>query len=113
MADDLDARDMVCDFKALKASLRALPDAWDHAMCLNTADPQFAFLQQRYGARVVPFPDCDPTSEAMVRAIYQETAQRLRDASAYRDADFPIRTHVRVERVRVTETSSSWAEYFE
>jgi 6-pyruvoyltetrahydropterin/6-carboxytetrahydropterin synthase len=113
VADDLDARDMVCDFKALKAALRAFLDGWDHAMCLNTADPQFAFFQQRYGERIVPFPNCDPTSEAMSRAIFHDATRRLRGVSERHDATFPIRPHVRVERVRVTETSSSWAEYFE
>lgn len=112
-ADTLDARDMVCDFKALKSALAAFLDAWDHALCLNTADPQFAYLLQTYGERIVPFANADPTTEVLARAVFHHAQAQLRRAAASADATYPIRHDVRLERVRVTETSSSWAEYFE
>ena len=113
VADRLDANDMVCDFKAIKQSLAEFLDRWDHALCLNSADPQFALLQQHYGERVVDFPDTDPTSEVLARAVFEETRRRLMEASGQDNISYRISSCVRVERVRVTETSSSWAEYFE
>src|SRR6187399_3725111 len=44
VSDELNAADMVCDFKALKLALKPFLAQWDHALCLNTADPQFAHL---------------------------------------------------------------------
>ena len=113
VAEDLNAADMVCDFKALKAALEPFLAQWDHALCLNTADPQFAHLKKTYDARVVPFEDADPTSERMAQVIFAEAKRRLREAANAANASLPISATVHVERVRVTETSSSWAEYFE
>lgn len=109
-ADTLDANDMVCDFKALKRLLHAFLERWDHAIAINAADPQAAYFRQTYGERVIIFEQADPTSEVMARTIFDELASRLAD-ERLRAGDYPIRPHVRVERVRVTETSSSWAEY--
>lgn len=108
-ADELDGNDMVCDFKAIKEVLRDFLETWDHALCLNTQDPSFAFYQETYGARVIPFANCDPTSEVMARTIFDELKRRL----AAPVAGWRIAASVRVERVRVSETSSSWAEYAE
>jgi 6-pyruvoyltetrahydropterin/6-carboxytetrahydropterin synthase len=99
---------MVCDFKAIKETLQDFLDTWDHALCLNTADPSFAFLEKTYGTRVIPFAGCDPTSEVMARTIFTELQRRLASFAHPR-----IAPGVRLERVRVTETSSSWAEYSE
>lgn len=112
VADALDARDMVCDFKALKEALQSFLERWDHALCLNTADPHHAQLAQSYGERIVAFAGADPTTEVLARAVFEEAQARLREAAARTDAVYPISHAVRVERVRVTETSSSWAEYF-
>jgi 6-pyruvoyltetrahydropterin/6-carboxytetrahydropterin synthase len=108
-ADALDANDMVCDFKAVKAALQAFLDTWDHALALNTADPNFAFYQEKHGARIIPFVNQDPTSEVMARVVFDEISRAL--AASGRPGDFVIAAGVRVDRVRVTETSSSWAEY--
>jgi 6-pyruvoyltetrahydropterin/6-carboxytetrahydropterin synthase len=108
-ADSLDANDMVCDFKAVKHALQVFLDSWDHALALNTDDPNFAFYQERHGARIIPFVHTDPTSEVMARTIFDQLNGAL--ATVVRQGDFAIPAGVRVERVRVTETSSSWAEY--
>jgi 6-pyruvoyltetrahydropterin/6-carboxytetrahydropterin synthase len=112
-AGSLDANDMVCDFKAIKESLGAFLESWDHALCLNTADPNFAFYQKTYGSRIIPFEKTDPTSERMAKAIFDEVRARLAEAVAIKDARYPVAPGVRVERVRITETSSTWAEYSE
>jgi 6-pyruvoyltetrahydropterin/6-carboxytetrahydropterin synthase len=112
-ADQLDANDMVCDFKAVKLALQALLDSWDHALCLNTDDPNFAFFKQRYGERLVAFVSNDPTSEVMARVIFRELSRSLSAIAADPAAEHPIPPGVRLERVRVTETATSWAEYAE
>lgn len=110
-ADRLDGNDMVCDFKAVKRMLEAFLDRWDHALCLNTAEPGFALLQQSYGDRIVPFTDTDPTTEVMARTIFDTLSRKLTEAAQDRSADYPVPAGVRLERVRVSETASSWAEY--
>jgi 6-pyruvoyltetrahydropterin/6-carboxytetrahydropterin synthase len=110
-ADQLDANDMVCDFKAVKRVLEAFLDRWDHALCLNTAEPGFALLRQNYGDRIVPFAGMDPTTEVMARTIFDTLNQKLAEAAQDREAEYPVPAGVRLERVRVSETASSWAEY--
>jgi 6-pyruvoyltetrahydropterin/6-carboxytetrahydropterin synthase len=47
----------------------------------------------------------------MARAVFEELKRRLAEA-ALNPATRPVLSRaVRIERVRVTETSSSWAEY--
>lgn len=110
-ADQLDANDMVCDFKAVKRALESFLDRWDHAMCVNTNDPEFAHLQRTYGERVVAFTATDPTTEVMARTIFEVVQQSLTTESRNPGAEYPVPGAIRVERVRVSETASSWAEY--
>ncbi len=110
-ADGLDDRDMVCDFKAVKRLLEDFLAGWDHALAINADDPQAGALRQAYGDRVVLFARADPTSEVMARVLFEEVDRRLAAAVRAPDPTFPVRAGVRVERVRVTETGTSWAEY--
>ena len=110
-ADELDANDMVCDFGAIKKALTTFLEAWDHALCINTNDPQFAFYRETYGDRVIPFEKTDPTSEAMARTVFEELKRRLAEATLNPATHHALPAGVRIERVRVTETSSTWAEY--
>ncbi len=112
VAEALGRNDMVCDFKAIKAAMKAFLDQWDHALCLNTDDPQFAHYQATYGAQIIPFERKDPTSEVMAQVIFDELRRRLEEAKANTEGPYLVPSGVRVEKVRVTETSSSWAEYF-
>jgi 6-pyruvoyltetrahydropterin/6-carboxytetrahydropterin synthase len=111
LAETLDDRDMVCDFKALKLASADVIARFDHTFALNTADPRFAEFRTAYGDRVIGFDDTDPTSEVLAREIYRELRARLTKAAS--QPDFPITQRVRLERVRVTETETSWAEYWE
>ena len=108
-ADTLDANDMVCDFKAVKLALKTFLDSWDHSLAINTDDPNYSFYQEKHGERIIPFVHTDPTSEVMAKTVFDEISRCL--TTANRQGDFAIPAGVRVERVRVTETSSSWAEY--
>ena len=48
-AADLDANEMVCDFKIIKDAVGAFLESLDHALCVNTDDPAFATLRALYG----------------------------------------------------------------
>ncbi len=102
-SDTLDPHDMVLDFKSLKSAAAHFIDRFDHTFALNTADPRFAELQAAYGERIIPFTDTDPTTEVLAREIFQSLRQRLA----------AIAPRARLERIRVTETATSWAEYWE
>jgi 6-pyruvoyltetrahydropterin/6-carboxytetrahydropterin synthase len=110
-AAGLDGNDMVCDFKVVKDLMNDFLDGYDHALCMNTDDPQYAHMKAAYGDRVIGFTKVDPTTEVLAETIFRYFQERL---SAYvRDGgeEFPVRSEVRVVKVRVWETSSSWAEY--
>lgn len=102
-SDNLDAHDMVLDFKTLKSSAADLIERLDHTFALNTADPRFAELRSTYGDRIIPFENTDPTTEVIARELFQTLRRRLSS----------LTPHVRLERLRVTETATSWAEYWE
>lgn len=102
-ADRLDRNDMVCDFKRLKEALQAFIEKFDHSLCVNTADPHYAFYRDAY-SRVVPFENADPTSELMARMIFEEAKEAFPQTGSGSDG-------VRVVRVRIHETETSWAEY--
>ena len=112
-ADALDGNDMVCDFKALKEAIQEFVESWDHALCLNSADPNLEFYRKTYGERIIAFPSTDPTSEVMAKMLFEEVARRLAEGKLRSGGRYAIPATVRVERVRVTETSTSWAEYSE
>lgn len=111
-ADDLDANEMVCDFKIVKEAVADYLDTLDHAMCMNTDDPAYAEFKNRYGDRVIGYESQDPTTEVMAKVIHDTFNQKLADYSTRPDKRYPLRTNVRVVKVRVWETATSWAEYF-
>ena len=110
-AAELDANEMVCDFKIVRQAVGDWLDTFDHALCMNTADPAYQEFKTRYGARVIGFDNQDPTTEVMARTIFDHTAQALSDHAAHGDACYRLSAGVRLVRVRVWETSSAWAEY--
>jgi 6-pyruvoyltetrahydropterin/6-carboxytetrahydropterin synthase len=110
-AQELDRNEMVCDFLAVKQVIGDYLKSLDHAICVNTADPAYAELRKRFGDRVVPFENEDPTTEVMAREIFQAFAKRLSDYAATTDTTYPLDRRVRLVSVRVWETASSWAEY--
>ena len=111
-SDALDANEMVCDFKAVKGWVREYLDALDHAMCMNTEDPAFAEMRARYGDRVVGFERRDPTTEVMAEEIFRRVRTGM-EAHRVEGGVYALRDSVRLVSVRLWETSTSWAEYFE
>jgi len=110
---ELNDQDMVCDYKALKMIVADVVDRLDHAMALNSSDPQLEGLAA-IGDRVLLFDDCDPTTEVLARWIFEQMAERLAGGGIVRTptgANYEIPEGLELERVRVWETSTSWGEY--
>lgn len=116
-AESLDDNGMVCDFKAIKQAVGEFIDSFDHAICMNAKDPLLPAMQSAPGARVIVYEETDPTTEVMAKHIFEHVKKAIATETAYPDADrraaYRIRKAVKLEKVRVTETSSSWAEYEE
>jgi len=110
---ELNDQDMVCDYKALKMIVADVVERLDHAMALNSSDPQLEGLSA-IGDRVLLFDDCDPTTEVLARWIFEQIAERLAADGTVQTptgANYEIPADLELERVRVWETSSSWGEY--
>src|SRR5262245_10421283 len=112
-ADDLDRNDMVCDFKVITTSVNDLIQSYDHSMCMNTDDPKYAEFKEAYGERVIGFAHTDPTTEVIAKTIFDACKARLMLHSKNTETLYPISEKVRLVRVRVWETETSWAEYSE
>lgn len=110
-ADDLDGNGMVCDYKVLKEAVGGYLDRFDHAVCMNTADPMFATFREAYGDAVIPFEETEPTTEVLAGTFFEAIGVGLREYASRTDTRYGIRSSVRLLSVRVWETSSSWAEY--
>ena len=110
-ADELDDNQMVCDFKIIKEIVGEWLDRFDHAICMNTADPAYSDFKARYGEHVIGFDNQDPTTELLARTIFDHTENALAAYAQRTDTRYLLKPNVRLARVRVWETSSSWAEY--
>lgn len=112
-ADTLDEREMVFDFKLIGRMIGDFLETYDHALCMNTEDPKFAFFKEAYGDRIIGFDGEDPTTEVMARTIFEHAQSALQQHVHSQDSEYPVRPEVKINRIRVWETTSSWAEYYE
>jgi 6-pyruvoyltetrahydropterin/6-carboxytetrahydropterin synthase len=110
-ADELDAGGMVCDFKIVKDAVGDYLETFDHALCMNTQDPMFETFKSAYGDRVIPFADTEPTTEVLAKTFFDRIAGDLAAYARRNDTRYRLRPTVRLVKVRVWETGSSWAEY--
>lgn len=112
-APGLDENDMVFDFKAFKLAFGEFIDQFDHAMIVNTASPDFAFYKKHY-ERVIGTDNVDPTTEVLSKLMFDFVKNEIAKNKSYKSSlghtyNFPI--GIVLERVRVWETSSTWAEF--
>jgi 6-pyruvoyltetrahydropterin/6-carboxytetrahydropterin synthase len=112
-AGALDGNDMVCDFKVVKDLMTDFLEGYDHALCMNTDDPEYERMKAAYGERIIGFAKVDPTTEVLAETIFRFFQQRLNEHIRTAGERFAVRADVRVVKVRVWETSSSWAEFAE
>lgn len=112
-SDRLDERDMVCDFKAIKLALSEYLDQFDHALAVNSRDPLIERLKGS-AQRLVVFDNVDPTTEVLAKRLFDHLSAAIAAGQVFHDAEggeYPLPRHLVLERVRVTETPTSWAEY--
>jgi len=109
----LDENGMLVDFKALRLALQSYIDRYDHSMAINSADPLLPALKELYPEdAMVVMQDQEPTTEAIAKDIYDFVAGVL--AAGFQQDQYRILAgSVHLDRVRVWETPSSWAEYGE
>ena len=110
-AGELDDNGMVCDFKIIKDAVGDYLDTFDHALCMNTQDPMFKTLKEAYGERIIPFKDTEPTTEVLAKTFFDEIDRQLAAYAHQTATRYKLRTTIRLIKVRVWETTSSWAEY--
>lgn len=108
--ETLNDRDMVVDFKALKLAVQDFIEQFDHAMAINSNDPMRGEMERLHPQGVIVFENEDPTTEVLARAIFDHVAKVFAEGFNHPTYSIP-RSSVRLERVRVWETSNSWAEY--
>ena len=111
---ELDDNDMVCDYKALKLVVMDLVKRLDHTMAVSSEDPQLEVLRAVGGDRVLEFEGQDPTTEVLARWLYAEIANQLRadgTVATPSGTTYRLPKSLELERVRVWETSTSWAEF--
>lgn len=114
-AQTLDANDMVCDFKALKVAVAEFIDTFDHAMAINSQDKARPAMEA-IGDRLVVFQDTDPTTEVLAKHIFEYVKARIGSGQTFADRSgisYRFPAGLKLERVRVGETSTTWAEYAE
>ncbi|MFH1176061.1 MAG: 6-carboxytetrahydropterin synthase [Acidobacteriota bacterium] len=114
-AELLDDHDMVCDYKALRIVVERELEQLDHAMLLAADDP-YAEAFAAFSERVVRLASGDPTTEVLARELFARVAGAFRpgmEVASPGGAIYRVPAGVKVERVRVWETSSTWAEYEE
>jgi 6-pyruvoyltetrahydropterin/6-carboxytetrahydropterin synthase len=93
-ADTLDSRNMVADFGDIKRIVKGWIDReLDHKMILRKDDPLVAALQKM--GEPVYLLDSNPTAERIAQLIYDKSREH----------------GLRVSRVTVWETPTSWATY--
>jgi 6-pyruvoyltetrahydropterin/6-carboxytetrahydropterin synthase len=106
----LDGNDMVVDFKLIKHLAKEHIERYDHRMAINSNDPLRESIAATHPDSLIVFEGVDPTTEVIAKEIFDFIEFQLNKGFA---ADgYSIQPgKVKLERVRVWETPSSWAEY--
>ncbi len=106
VSNALNGDGMVLDFGILKAAVKEIIEAWDHALLLPPS--LVGEYKNTPSKKVVRIPS-NPTAEVMAKIIFDHVRQSLADGVA---EDVFSNTHgLDVHCVRVQETETGWAEY--
>jgi 6-pyruvoyltetrahydropterin/6-carboxytetrahydropterin synthase len=114
-ASGLDGNDMVCDYKALKIVVQHELERIDHAMLLGPDDAHRDGFAP-FSERVVVLAEGDPTTEIIARDLFRRLCSAFRPGMTVTSpggAAYLVPAGLEIERVRVWETSTTWAEYSE
>lgn len=105
----LDPNDMLLDFKALKLAVQDFIERYDHRMMIHAADPLRESLESVHPDSVLVY-EQDPTTEVMAKEIFDYISGVL--AQGWSQGPYEINAEsVTLERIRVWETKTSWAEF--
>lgn len=114
-SETLDTNDMVLDFKSLKLAVASYIERLDHAMAVNSDDPLREAMEKVHPGSLIVYEGQDPTTEVIAKDLFDFVAAVLRDGftgESKSGVSYSIHPGaVTLERVRVWETPSSWAEY--
>jgi 6-pyruvoyltetrahydropterin/6-carboxytetrahydropterin synthase len=113
-ASELDDNDMVCDFKILKLGIGDFIDSFDHAILVNTNSPHCEYFKKHF-ERVIEVDGVDPTTEVIAKMVYERMYAELKAGKTYvtqSGATYNFTSHVKLDKIRVVETPTSWAEYW-
>ena len=111
----LDSNDMVLDFKALKLAVAEYIERLDHAMAVNSNDPMLDAIRQVHPDSLIIFENTDPTTEVIAKDLFDYVSCVLKRGfigESTSGNSYSIGAgQVELDRIRVWETPSSWAEY--
>ena len=82
-------------------------------MAVNSNDP-FREKLEGINDRLMVFQDEDPTTEVLARWLFRRIAARLEESGwvmSRSEGRYKLPKGLELERIRVWETSASWAEY--
>ena len=99
-SDKLNNDGMVIDFGEIKERLKNLVDEFDHALVLNETDPVLKLFEQ-CETKIVKI-NYNPTAECMTKDFYDRIKKLLIHYS-----------NIQLVKVRLHETNTGYAEYFE
>jgi len=103
VSEKLDETGMIIDFGKIKALLKEYIDKWDHAIVMHTAmDPEYIETLKRYNSKVIELSE-NPTAEIMARLMFNDISNIL--IAEMRMGEFEL------EKVRLHETRTGWAEF--
>ncbi|MCF7791010.1 MAG: 6-carboxytetrahydropterin synthase [Victivallales bacterium] len=111
-AENLDESNMVFDFQAFKAAFGDYLNSLDHAMYINSSSKHFKYFKDNF-EKVIAF-EGDPTSEVIAEVMFKHFDKVLKKGTVIKTKNnfyYKITNDIRLERVRLWETSTSWAEY--
>lgn len=101
--EELDGDEMVLDFGQLKEFIREIQEEWDHALFLPDSPWNKNDMLAGVSRKIITiFPN--PTAESMAKYLYEELDRWL---------EKKIGPAVQVHSVKVHETETGWAEYWE
>lgn len=101
-ADQLDSLGRVIDFSVIKQIVGGWIDIhWDHNMILWDQDPNLPLIEQCDGLKKPFIVQFNPTAENMAEFLYNKSNELLSGSG------------VKVDKIRLWETSNCYVEYTE
>lgn len=97
-----DEHGIVIDFREIKALVKPLVEAWDHATLVSADDVELMEAVERLGDRCVPLP-VESTAENLCVLVAEHVLSQGREVLS--------RRRIQSVRIRIYETESSFAEH--